>query len=118
MNDLFISVPFTDLASRRAAAELRSEISEAVRAGSTVYIDLSKVQSLSESYADELFGILAVELGLERLFANVKPKAANTQVTKSIVFAIKRRIDETSLASQLSSLVAAKAQKAKAVISA
>jgi hypothetical protein len=47
------------MASRSSAARECYRLVNAVQQGQQVSIDLSEVLSVSESYADELFGILA-----------------------------------------------------------
>lgn len=88
----------TDLASRRSAALLRASINDLLDANVAVRIDLSNVQSISESYADELFGVLVLEHGLDVFSDNVSINCNERGVLKYIVKAIKERLtyDQTS----------------------
>jgi hypothetical protein len=63
MKDVVIAAAGPDLAARGAGANLRREIERAVVAGEQVVVDLKEVQSISDSFADEAFGILALEFG-------------------------------------------------------
>jgi len=62
----------TSLASRRAAALDRTKVSAALLSGTPVAVDFSKVESISGSYADEFFGMLVVEVGLEKVRSNLR----------------------------------------------
>lgn len=89
----------TDLASRRSAALLRASVNELLDNNVVVKIDLSNVQSISESYADELFGILVLEHGLGFFANNVSIECNEHGVLKYVVKAIKERLtyDQTSI---------------------
>jgi hypothetical protein len=108
----------TDLASRQLAAELRLGVAAALDDGHPVSIDLRNVASISESYADELFGVLAMGLGLEEFVAKVAILHAGPYVLRVIAHALKDRLEERdSLVahSQVRALVAAKhARQSKA----
>lgn len=101
----------TDLASRKSAAELRRQVVSHVEGGAKVIIDLSHVASLSESYADELFGVLAEDLGLTEFFDVVSVHGADVWCMKRIAHAIKLRAqkgDSGAVAATLRTLVVAK----------
>jgi hypothetical protein len=87
-----IKIADTDLASRQAAAVLRAEIESHVLADRKVTIDLGAVLSISESYADELFGILALRHGLEWLSDNVAVHHPSAFVFRAIASAIRQRL--------------------------
>lgn len=54
----------TDVSSRSCAAEVRRQVLAAVdQDQSKVEIDCSGVRTISDSFADELFGVLASEKG-------------------------------------------------------
>jgi STAS-like domain of unknown function (DUF4325) len=91
-----IKITDTDLASRQAAADLRAEIEIHAHNGERTLIDLEAVLSISESYADELFGVLAVRYGLEWLFDKVKLRHANPHTSRSIANAIHQRLQSLS----------------------
>lgn len=89
-----IKIANTDLASRQAAADLRAQIVQRVLSGndSKVSVDLSNVLSISESYADELFGILALRYGLEWLTNSVVIHHPSPFVFRAISSAIRQRL--------------------------
>jgi len=80
------------LASRRAAVAEREKLASAIRRGSTVAYDLSTVVSISSSYADEMFGVLVIEFGLEKTLDSVKVVGAHKGVLRVIAEAMKERI--------------------------
>lgn len=84
----------SDLASRTLAARERELILSKVAQGKdSLVLDFKNVKSLSESFADELFGILALTKGLS--FVMEKFIFSNTQehVLRSIAVSIDRRIN-------------------------
>lgn len=89
-----IKISDSDLASRLAAADVRAEIEYYVASGigNKVSIDLADVLSISESYADELFGVLALRHGLDWLTNNVAIQNANPFVFRAIASAIRQRL--------------------------
>ena len=91
-----IKVADTDLASRQAAAELRARIEQCAQSGEKVAIDLGSVFSISESYADELFGVLALRHGLEWLTDRVVFHNAKPVVFRAIADAIRQRLSSQS----------------------
>ena len=92
MADILYTIAETDLASRQAAARFRAVVEQ--RAGrDRVAIDLSAVLSLSESYADELFGVLVARHGLEWFAGHVSVHGANPAVFRSIANAIRYRLE-------------------------
>lgn len=112
MNHRISFVPeHTDLSSRRVASSLRSRIVERLQAGDSVVIDLGQVESISESYADELFGLLAVGLGITNFVQRVAVCHANSHVLRVIAHALKERLEKESgkiARDQIQALVAAK----------
>ena len=87
-----VKLPGPDLASRKTAAAQRSQVTDLVGHGKKVVIDLSTVLSISASYADELFGVLAATHDLGWLRENVKVRGAQEPVLRSIALAVKRRL--------------------------
>ncbi len=71
MKKTTISFKNSDLASRRAASSERKALDQAIRLGS-VEVDLMNVSSISESYSDELFGVLVAQHGLDTFLKRVK----------------------------------------------
>ncbi len=95
MTDTVIKLPGTDLASRQTAANVRYNVASAVSAGNTVVVDLSDVESLSYSYADELFGVIAATQGFDWLVEKVKIANAKENVLRVVAEVISRRLKET-----------------------
>lgn len=81
----------TDLASRTLASRERSNLAQELANGDQVVIDLKKVESISESFADELFGVLVMERGFDFVVKHVKIVNAADDVLRSIAIAMKRR---------------------------
>jgi anti-anti-sigma regulatory factor len=71
METVVLSPVGTDLASRRSAAQLRQNIESVLNSRKKIVFDLSSVESISESYADELFGVLAFKYGIEKFVASI-----------------------------------------------
>jgi hypothetical protein len=100
MKTILISPLGTDLASRRSAALLRLNIQDILNSGDLPTVDLSHVKNISESYADEFFGILAFEHGLE----SISVLGAENSVLKEIAKAIRRRVTDEDVTKELSQL--------------
>lgn len=90
--DHVIPITESDLASRRSAALLREQL-ERLCATTVVHLDLSAVASISESYADELFGVLVRDYGIEHVLAHLHVRNAQPHVLRSIVYAIRQRLE-------------------------
>lgn len=95
MTEITITLPGTDLASRNSAATVRYNAVSAVSSGNVVVVDLSAVASVSYSYADELFGVLAAIQGWEWFIKNVRLVGATESVLRVIAEVINRRLKET-----------------------
>jgi len=98
MSNLKLKLQGPDLSSRYAAAEQRRHVVALLRNGDSVVVELTSVESISESYADELFGVLAAVYGLDWLRSNVKVEVSNEHVLRTIAVAIKKRLNETKTA--------------------
>lgn len=95
MTDTTIKLPGTDLASRRTAATVRYNVASAVSSGNRVVVDLSEIESVSYSYADELFGVIAATQGFDWLVEHVKIVNTKEHVLRVIAEVISRRLKET-----------------------
>jgi|SRR5690606_4007312 len=84
----------TDLASRNLAAKQRREILSRMKGQQKFVIDLRNVQSVSESFADELFGVMVLERGSKFVTSHVKIVNASDSVLRSIAIAIQRRSEQ------------------------
>jgi hypothetical protein len=93
-----IKIADTDLASRQAAADLRAQVVQIVLSDNNnkVTLDFSNVLSISESYADELFGVLALRYGLEWLTNSVAIHHSSPFVFRAIASAIRQRLRSRS----------------------
>lgn len=95
MTDTTFKLPGTDLASRQTAATVRYNVADAVSLGNKVVIDLSDIESLSYSYADELFGVIAATQGFDWLVEKVKIINSKEHVLRVIAEVVNRRLKET-----------------------
>ena len=82
-----------DLASRAKAMLHRIEIEKLIYSGKMVLIDLSHLKSMTRGYADELFSILVVKIGLNK-FADHVRIIANSNILEVIAITIKIRQDD------------------------
>lgn len=95
MTDITLKLEGPDLASRRTAAKIRHSVISHVAAGKRVVVDLSGVESISFSYADELFGVIAAVQGWDWLVKNLEVAGAKKEVLWVIAESINRRLKET-----------------------
>lgn len=93
MDTLTIALAGPDLAARRAGAELRYQIERAVKSGCRVQINLQSIESISSSFADEAFGILALEYGRE-VFSKIAFDTKDRNLLTSVAKAIHARLVE------------------------
>ena len=91
MSNVF-TISESDLASRHSASLLRRNIEAMVAREGRVALDLSVVESVSESYADELFGVLAARHGLPWFFEHVELHAVRESVARTIASAVRYRL--------------------------
>lgn len=91
MNSIIFDLPAGDLASRKNAIATRESLKALWVTHELVIVNCKNVEALSESYADELFGVLVLEEGYERVIQHLKIQAAETHVLLSIASVIKRR---------------------------
>jgi hypothetical protein len=86
-----------ELASRQAAARAR-EIVESYLATTAekLHIDISAVNEISSSYADEFFGVLAEQFSLDVFSSRVRLVGANAHVLREIVSAIAKRLNRVA----------------------
>ncbi len=94
MKKVKVTIEGTDLTSRKSASIKRKEISEIISSGHAVSVDLSSVIVMSQAYADELFAILYLELGIGGFTRLIKLDGASESVLKSIAITIKRRVED------------------------
>lgn len=90
---LHYKLPRGFLASRNLAIPHRNHIETAFYDSSImkVQIDLSNVESISESYADEIFGVLVHQYGFDKVLNTIQLVNANDFVMNNIAIVIDRR---------------------------
>ncbi len=93
------NLPSSDLASRKLAIIERSKIENHIsNQDALIKLDMSNVASISESYSDELFGILVKRYGSEAVLNSINLLNAKEHVLLSIAQVINRRAKEFSIA--------------------
>jgi hypothetical protein len=96
MTTINFSLKSSDLASRRLAIIERNKIEKYIKNNSAIVsIDMTHVSSISESYSDELFGVLVIRYGAQNVLNCLKLNNAKKHVLLSIAQVIKRRKLET-----------------------
>ena len=88
----------SDLASRRIAAVDREDFVNRFWDLGPVVIDLSEVKSVSESYADEFFGVLVLRFGLDKVLDKIKIANAQEAVLRAVASSMRRRASTVSVA--------------------
>ncbi|MFW0767233.1 STAS-like domain-containing protein [Trabulsiella odontotermitis] len=96
MNKIAYKLPEGDLASRNQAIPQRHKIELLIKEGNSVDLDLSGVFSISESYSDEIFGVLVVKFGVSKVLNQVKIRNASPSILRSIAKVIQRRSNEVA----------------------
>ena len=101
MNKIAYKLPEGDLASRNQAIPQRHNIEVLLRNGDIVALDLSKVYSISESYSDEIFGVLVVKFGATKVLNQIKIYNTSQSILKSIAKVIQRRQNEVKISKKV-----------------
>ncbi len=81
----------SELTSRRAAVPDRLRITALAGQGDRVVLDFSAVATISESYADELLGVLVAQNGLQWLAGHVSAINVSDEVISTLARAIDRQ---------------------------
>lgn len=97
MNTVIHKLPEGDLASRNLAIPQRHKIELLLKQGNAINLDLSGVLSLSESYSDEIFGVLVVKHGQKKVLSSLRVSNASPSILKSIAKVIQRRSNELTI---------------------
>lgn len=97
----------TDLASRHSAAAVRATI-EPVLDSECVVLNFSHVENVSESYADELIGVLVARHGLASVFERLQLRGTRPAVAQSIAAAVRHRLSLITSGDSTLALLAAK----------
>ena len=85
----------TDLSSHRVATLLRQSILKMLSVSSRFTIDFVGVRTVSDSFADELFGVLVADHGGEWLHDHVSLVGLSPEVRSIILSAIERGLERT-----------------------
>lgn len=80
------------LGSRALGEDARSLVERTSETADRIIIDFGTVDGISISFADELFGKLAEQWGLDRLRALIQLENCNAGIGRMIQFAIRTRI--------------------------
>ena len=84
-----------DLSSRSSARILRESLLPRWSEGDVIRFDLSSVKSMSGSYADELFGVLSLVIGLKNFLASIRISKSSQCVELAIARAIALRNEKS-----------------------
>ena len=79
------------LGTRLLGEIVRKEILEACRANQQVVIDFAGVDTLSPSFADECFGVLLDELGIETFKEKLRFKGTTSEINSLLRLVTSRR---------------------------
>ena len=89
-----IKIEGPERSTRRAAVSVRLQIEALNASGARVVVDFEVVEDVTESYADELFGVLVLKYGLAKLSEHAVIANASDRVLLTIARAIKHRCDQ------------------------
>ena len=79
------------LSSRSTAARLRSQIESVVDSGQIVFIDMTNVDSMSESFADEAFAVLVAARGAEWFRNGIRLEGIKSSIRDTIASTVLER---------------------------
>lgn len=96
MNKITYKLPEGDLASRNQAILQRHKIEVFLNKENFVELDLSGICSISDSYSDEIFGVLVVKFGVSRVLRQIKIRNASPSILRNIAKVIQRRSNEVT----------------------
>lgn len=91
--DIIIKIEETDPCSRSLASRYRNAIVDLINEGKKGTIDLTNVISMSHSFADELFGVIILDYGWDKMWEHIQLKGADDSVRSNIKNAIFGRMD-------------------------
>jgi hypothetical protein len=81
------------MGSRSMAERMRSKIENLLEEGNIVVFDFGGVRNVSNSFADECFGLLVRKYGTEKIKANTKFIDISIVVQTSINYAINQNLN-------------------------
>lgn len=82
-----------DVSSRERARVLREEVESLAQFSPPVTIDFDGVESVSDSFSDELVGVLVQERGTSWFRAHVKVVGLGELERASLLSVVRRRLD-------------------------
>jgi len=86
----------TDISSRRTASILRAElVSMIANGGGPIELDFAKVESVSDSFLDELVGVTVKQFGTHWFRENIRVTNLTADDRASLLQIINRRLHET-----------------------
>jgi len=91
METPILTMQNADLTLRSAARADRARVLQHLEGGGAVTLDLSRTDVMSDSYADELFGVLAHYFGTRWVLERVVIQGAHDMVLRTIAAAIVHR---------------------------
>jgi hypothetical protein len=87
----------TDISSRRTASMFRAEVVAAITAGvGPVTLDFDRIESASDSFLDELFGVTVKEFGAKWFRENIRVVNLTTDDRASLLQIVNRRLHESA----------------------
>lgn len=87
----------TDISSRRTASMFRAEVVASIKSGAgPVTLDFAGVESVSDSFFDELVGITVRELGTSWFHDNVRVVNLSADDRKSLLRVINQRLSKSA----------------------
>tara|TARA_B110000196_G_scaffold216733_1_gene186106 strand:- start:350 stop:652 length:303 start_codon:yes stop_codon:yes gene_type:complete len=93
------SLPRSDLASRKLAIIERNKIESYISTKDVlIKLDMANISSISESYSDELFGVLVLRYGIDTVLNAINVNNAKKHVLLSIAQVMNRRSQELAVA--------------------
>jgi hypothetical protein len=86
----------TDLSSRATGTSVREAIFALAKTQSRVVVDCSEIRTLSESFADEVFGILVAEQGKPWFKDHISVVGLSEDTRNAILRAVAERLSVAS----------------------
>jgi hypothetical protein len=86
----------SDISSRARAALLRKEVINATADGTIVDLHFDGVRTISESFADELFGVLVQEKGADWFRSFVRVRNIEPLPRATVLEAVAERLERTT----------------------
>nr|WP_195366241.1 STAS-like domain-containing protein [[Eubacterium] tenue] len=83
------------LSTRDIGAIIRKEIILSIKNKETITVDFEGVKQMTHSCADEIFGKLAIEIGMSNLMNYINIKNANETISTIIKYVIARRLSDS-----------------------